>query len=288
MSSFKKFVWRMYLFFIIVGCLFSSQAQGTALQLSGSLQPGKAVLLQLIDFPVGSKLSGSLGGEAFPITPEGAALLALDMEVAPGEKTLQVRIQPPKGKEIILTQKIKVAKRVYQEEHLTLPEKKVQLVKEDSSRAERETQAIKESYKRRGGQVGYVSLFQQPVAGRFSGIFGSRRILNGKPRAPHNGVDIAAPKGTPVKNIAPGQVALVGNNYFFTGNTLILDHGDGVISLYAHLDSIVVAEGAWIPKNTTIGFVGMTGRATGPHLHWGVLVRGNRVDPMLLPGIVQE
>ncbi len=155
----------------------------------------------------------------------------------------------------------------------------------DNARAGKETAAIKATYTLRDGQTGFEKGFTPPVIGRFSGVFGSRRILNGKPRTPHNGVDVAAPKGTPVKTIAPGQVVLVGKNYFFTGNTLVIHHGHGVISLYAHLNDIQVESGQWVSTNTTIGTVGMTGRATGPHLHWGILIRGARVDPKTLPGM---
>ena len=109
-----------------------------------------------------------------------------------------------------------------------------------------------------------------PVEGRISGVFGSQRILNDKPKRPHFGIDIAQKIGAEIKAPSSGIVKLVSENMFFTGNTVILDHGLGLISIFAHLESINVEEGQNVSINEKIGTVGMTGRATGPHLHWGV------------------
>ncbi|MEO5345045.1 MAG: M23 family metallopeptidase [Magnetococcus sp. YQC-9] len=260
-------------------------AFASSLELSGDLQPGMAVLLRVRDFPQGARFSGTLDQEAFPITPQGVALIALDMENQPASVPLKVVVTPPNGAPETLTRTLTIPKRKYKEEHLDLPKKKVDLDQPDMTRAERETAAISATYRLREGRVGFEKGFKMPAAGRFSGVFGSRRILNGQPRKPHNGVDIAAAKGTPVATIAPGSVVLAGRDYFFTGNTLVIHHGHGVISLYAHLDRLDVAQGDWVGAGATIGAIGMTGRATGPHLHWGVLVRGARVDPVSLPGI---
>ncbi|MBF0384228.1 MAG: M23 family metallopeptidase [Magnetococcales bacterium] len=199
--------------------------------------------------------------------------------------TIRVKITPKKGRKEIISSKVWVPARKYKEEHITLPKKKVDLGKRDLTKARKETKAIRGTYKIRGGRAGYSEEFRQVLTGRFSGVFGSRRILNGKAKRPHSGVDIAAPKGTPIITTAPGKVVLTGQDYFFTGNTIVVHHGDGVISLYAHLDSMLVENGEWVPAGTVIGLVGMTGRATGPHLHWGTMVRGARVDPMMMPGI---
>ena len=122
--------------------------------------------------------------------------------------------------------------------------------------------------------------FLLPVAGALSGPFGLRRFLNGQPRAPHGGIDIAAPAGTPVRAPAAGQVIDVGD-YFFTGNTVFLDHGQGLITLYAHLSRVEVKPGQRVRRGQVIGTVGMTGRATGPNLHWGVSLNQTMVDPDL-------
>ena len=122
------------------------------------------------------------------------------------------------------------------------------------------------------------------MTGRISGVYGSQRVLNGQPRRPHFGVDIAAPKGTPVAAMADGTVALVHQDMFYTGKTVMLDHGLGLTSVYIHMDAITVDQGAKVRKGQQIGTVGQTGRATGPHLHWGVAWFGTQLDPALLVG----
>ncbi|MBF0446781.1 MAG: M23 family metallopeptidase [Magnetococcales bacterium] len=254
-------------------------------QLSESLIPGSAVLIQVQGFPEGATLVGDVNNRTFPISETGLGIIALDMETKEGYSTVRVQISPKKGRKETVSRKIWVSPRAYEEERLTLPKKKVDLNKTDLSRASKETKAIKATYDLRGDRPGYAETFKLPLEGRFSGVFGSRRILNGTPKRPHNGVDIAAPKGTPVMTTAPGRVVLTGSDFFFTGNTIVIHHGDGVISLYAHLDTMLVNEGDWIGSDTIIGTIGMTGRVTGPHLHWGMLVRSARVDPLMMPGL---
>ena len=123
--------------------------------------------------------------------------------------------------------------------------------------------------------------FMRPVDDPLSSVFGKRRLLNGKPRAPHSGTDFRSPAGTPVKAFSSGRVVLV-DDLFYTGNTVILDHGEGLYSVYAHLSSTLVAPGDLTPVGTVIGRVGSTGRSTGPHLHLSVRLLETRVDPLLV------
>ncbi|MCW9033085.1 MAG: M23 family metallopeptidase [Rhodospirillales bacterium] len=130
----------------------------------------------------------------------------------------------------------------------------------------------------------FISGFQWPLKGRISGVFGSQRILNGKARNPHNGVDIAAPEGTNIVAPADGIIALVHQDMFYTGKTMMIDHGHGLSTVYAHMSEINVTEGQEIKKGQIIGKVGQTGRATGPHLHWGMSLFSTHLDPALAAG----
>lgn len=124
--------------------------------------------------------------------------------------------------------------------------------------------------------------FISPVKGPITGVFGSQRILNGEPRSPHQGIDFAVSMNTPVRCPADGIVRLVARNMYLMGNTLIVDHGLGVQSIFIHLNRILVKEGDAVKQGDVIGRVGKTGRATGPHLHWGVSVGTIPVDPARL------
>jgi murein DD-endopeptidase MepM/ murein hydrolase activator NlpD len=126
------------------------------------------------------------------------------------------------------------------------------------------------------------SRFIWPVTGPFSGSWGSQRILNGEPRSPHLGVDIAVPAGTPVLAPAGGVVRLAATGFVLTGGTIILDHGYGLTTLYAHLSQVEVTEGETVRQGQEIAKVGATGRVTGPHLHWGAAVGDVQVDPSTL------
>jgi len=147
---------------------------------------------------------------------------------------------------------------------------------------EKETQKITDARKAidKTDTVYYLSGFMRPVeGGRISGEFGGQRILNGEAKSPHNGIDIALPAGTPVYAMADGIVCFKGDNFYYNGNFILLDHGQGLSSVYLHLSKILVENGQKIFKGQKIGEVGTTGRSTGPHLHWGVQWYKQRIDP---------
>lgn len=122
----------------------------------------------------------------------------------------------------------------------------------------------------------------EPAQGRISGVYGSQRIFNGEPRNPHFGLDVAAPTGTPVKVVWPGQVVFAADDLFYSGGTIIVDHGHGVTTTYIHLSRVDVEVGDELAQGTVIGAIGATGRATGPHLDWRVNWRNVRLDPALV------
>jgi murein DD-endopeptidase MepM/ murein hydrolase activator NlpD len=159
----------------------------------------------------------------------------------------------------------------------------VELSPEDLARVERENRETARLWTREGPRR-----FALPLGGPLDplpqgGRFGHRRIINGRPRSPHGGSDYSAEGGTPVLAAADGEVAMVADQ-FFGGNSVFVDHGDGLISMYMHLSRVDVAEGQAVRRGERVGAVGSTGRATGPHLHFGVRWHGARVDPDLLLG----
>ncbi len=151
-------------------------------------------------------------------------------------------------------------------------------------RTRREAALVAQARTRRDNRTDWDAGFTWPAQGRLSGFYGSQRVLNGEPRRPHFGVDVAAPTGTPVLAPAPGIVTLAEPDLYFSGGTLILDHGQGLSSTFLHLSAVSVAVGDVVVTGDKIGEIGATGRATGPHLDWRMNWYNKRVDPQPLAG----
>ncbi len=170
----------------------------------------------------------------------------------------------------------------YPEQHIKLKTRKhIDLSDADLKRHKGEKKRAKAAFKEFNNDMAPDLAFMKPVEGPYSSPFGLKRFFNGEPRNPHSGLDIAAPTGTPIKAPAEGKVVLTGN-FFFNGNVVYIDHGQGVVTMYCHMNRIDVQEGAQVAKGQPIGTVGATGRVTGPHLHWSVSLNNSRIDPMLL------
>lgn len=238
--------------------------------------------------PVGGEVRFT--GTAFPLvpTPAGAfALIAADLDLEPGRYPLEITLNSADGSREVRRLSLTVRRPERREERLTLPAEMV------TPRAPEVVARIAREQKRLGEVFAGVSQpvlyrgFALPVSGPMGSPFGLRRILNGQPRSPHAGVDFRSPRGTPVAATARGRV-VVADDFFFTGRMVVLDHGGGLFSLYAHLDEFRCAEGDLLAAGETLGLVGSSGRSTGPHLHWGVKLLGRRVNPLalvsLLPG----
>jgi murein DD-endopeptidase MepM/ murein hydrolase activator NlpD len=174
----------------------------------------------------------------------------------------------------------KVHDKRYVTQALTVAPSQVDLSAEDAARVDRERIGIDAALDRWSEREPDALTFAQPVPGVRSSSFGLRRIFNGQSRNPHSGMDIAAASGTPVLAPAAGEVVATGN-YFFNGNAVFIDHGRGLVSMYCHLSAINVTEGQHVSAGDVLGKVGMTGRATGPHLHWGLSLAHVWVDPAL-------
>ena len=220
-------------------------------------------------------------GRELRVTPDGGFVIGFGRNSGPDA---EIRIEGPDGR--VRTETLPVAARTWPVQRIDgLPPGKVTpRSAEDLARIQREAALIQRAKARDTAADGFAEAAIWPARGPVSGVFGSQRILNGNPRSPHRGVDVAAPEGAPVTAMASGTVSLAEADLFFTGGTVIIDHGHGVHSIYAHLSQVDVAEGQEVAQGARIGAVGATGRATGPHLHWGVYWFDRAVDPALLVG----
>ena len=162
-----------------------------------------------------------------------------------------------------------------------LPPRKVTPKPEDLARIRREGALIHAARARHGTETDFLGGFIWPAEGRISGHYGDQRILNGKPRSPHLGTDIAAPVGTPIKASAGGTVSLAERDLFYTGGTVVIDHGHGLTTIYSHLATVAARPGTRVAQGDVIGTLGATGRATGPHLDWRLNWFQERLDPKL-------
>lgn len=174
-----------------------------------------------------------------------------------------------------------VSEKFYTTQFLNIKDiSKVDPLPQDKLRIEKETKKLTELFSGYTNSNPFQQPFTAPVRGPISSLFGLKRVYNKEPRDPHSGLDIAAKQGEPIHAVNQGKVVETGD-YFFTGNTVIIDHGMGVFSLYAHLSKIEVKPGDSIQQGQQLGLVGMTGRVTGPHLHWTMIVNQTLVEPLL-------
>src|SRR5579883_191501 len=207
------------------------------------------------------------------------AILGVDLDTKPGDHQTDVLFTMEDGRVETREAVVQVVGKKYPTTELTVDEKYVEPNKADLARANREARETQAIYAKLTDERLWTQPFRIPIPGRTSGTnFGHRRIFNGEPRAPHAGADLRAGTGTPIHSTNRGRVVLA-KNLFFTGNTVIVDHGLGIYSLYAHLSRIDVRVGEIVNNGQQVGLSGATGRVTGPHLHWGMVVQGARVDP---------
>ena len=222
----------------------------------------------------------TIDGHAVRVSRDGVFLIGFGRDA---RETARLRIVHPSGG--VTERALQVRLRDYAVQRIDgLPERQVTPKPEDLARIKEDNAKIARVRARDSDRSDFASGFSWPARGTVSGVFGSQRILNGKPRRPHNGVDVAAPRGSSVVAAGDGVVALAHPDMFFTGKTVMIDHGHGLSSVYVHMDDILVRGGQPVKKGTPIGTVGKTGRVTGPHLHWGVSLFGTHLDPALLAG----
>ena len=204
------------------------------------------------------------------------AVVGVNLDAQPGELSLDVQ-QPGAAPRKVA---FRIVPKAYRTQQLKVAPSQVNLAPEDEARVAKETEKVHAAIAAFTPNAPATLRLPAPVPGPRSSSFGLRRVFNGEARKPHSGMDIAAPTGTPIKAPLAGRVVDVGS-YFFNGNNVILDHGQGLMTMYCHLSKIGVTVGQELKRGEVLGEVGATGRVTGPHLHWGVILNGNSVDPAL-------
>ena len=254
---------------------FATLSPALELNLEGELIQGG--LLHGLTEP-GSRVS--VNSVPIRVSPDGLFLVGFGRD-EPSPATLEV--SAPSGE--VETRLLEIVSREYKIQRIDgLPPKKVTPDEEQLKRIQAESALVKATRQRDDPRTDYLTGFMWPARGPISGVYGSQRILNGEPRRPHFGVDIAAPTGTPVAAPADGVVTLAHPDMFFSGGTIVLDHGHGLSSAFLHLSKILVTEGQVMRRGDLLGEVGATGRVTGAHLDWRMNLFERRIDPALLVG----
>ena len=241
---------------------------------------GKAIQGGLMFGNCGPGCKVTLDGNDILVSPEGRFVIGFDRDET-GERTLRVTEEGAETESRTLA----VGTREYDIERVDgLPPQTVTPDPAALERIRKEAAMVASARARRDARADYGAGFAWPASGRISGVYGSQRILNGEPRRPHYGLDIAAPTGTPVLAPADGMITLAYDDMYFSGGTIVLDHGQGLSSSFLHLSRVLVEAGATVRQGDVIGEVGATGRASGPHLDWRMNWLDRRVDPQPLLG----
>ncbi len=252
-----------------------------------ALQPGEPVRLMVkaertVEAVRGRWLEQSLS--FFPLDTgrrQWSAWAVIPLSARAGLTTAKLDLTFIDGAAVHLESPIAIKAKRFPEERLKVAPKFVDPPQDIQQRIAREQEFLATIYTRRSTPVSRLQAFVRPVPGESNSVFGKRRFFNGKPRDPHPGIDLRAASGTPVRCSADGTV-LVARDLYYSGNTVIVDHGGGLFTLYAHLSRIDVSENAAIAAAASIGLSGATGRVTGPHLHWGAKLGSLPFDPSAL------
>jgi len=255
------------------GVSASGASAGSAPVLEGEPVQGGLIVGRA---PAGARVT--LDGEPLPRASDGTFLIGFGRDA---ESPRRLAVEMPDGNRH--EQVLKPRPRTFEIQRIDgLPPRQVTPDPESLERIRAEARMVREARTRRDDRTDFAEGFDWPVAGPVTGVYGSQRILNGEPRAPHWGIDLAAPTGTPVRAPAPGIVTLAHEDMYFSGGTLVLDHGLGLSSAFLHLDEILVESGMRVERGDVIARVGATGRATGAHLDWRMNLGETRIDPALL------
>ena len=255
-----------------LACIVASPVWAEPVSLSGKFVQGGLVVGK-----TDPANTVSFNGKALPVSAEGFFVLGFDRDGKSGD-VLKVQ-----GEQGVYEQHLEIAKRDYDIQRVEgISQKIMSPNAEDLARINRDNALVGKARAQTLEREDFHADFHWPLLGPITGVFGSQRVYNGQPSRPHYGVDVAAPVGTLVKAPAPGVVTLAHNDMFYSGGTLIIDHGHGLSSSFLHLSKILVKVGDEIKPGQVIAEVGATGRANGPHLDWRMNWNERRVDPQLL------
>jgi murein DD-endopeptidase MepM/ murein hydrolase activator NlpD len=271
----------------LVGGLSAGECRAPALAVelsSASPKQGGLVAVSLkSDEPLSSAILSSGGREAaMERDGEGRLFLGLagvDFESAVGPRALDVAVEGMCGDRHAVHREISVVSGRFPSQKLKVPPAFVEPPASELERIREDKEKVGRVWGSGDPRRMWIGPFALPVDAAATDNFGSRRVLNGKPRSSHEGADLAAPAGAPVTAPGPGRVALA-DNLYFSGGTVILDHGAGLFTMYFHLSRIDVEAGDAVAAGGRLGAVGATGRATGPHLHWGARLNRSRINPL--------
>ena len=251
----------------------------------GELFPGDPFLIKVSGVDASQRMAASIAGKEIPFSSCGEDCVigigVVDPETKPGEYAVSTQFGPQ-----LLSITLSVKKAEYPEQHLTLPEKQVSLSLEDLERTKKEAEKLKELWllnTERLFRGGFIVPLPNPV----STVYGARRIFNNKTISIHGGIDIKGSLGEEVRASNRGRIVLA-ENLFFGGNTVVIDHGLGIYTIYMHLDRFKALHGQLVSKGEVIGFVGSSGRSTGPHLHFGAKIMATNANPLSLTKLKLE
>ena len=275
------------LLFLTAGSIHAATQPDPTLSIEArAFKPGELVLVTVAGNDAKTPPTAALHGRELDFftgasTGTWLAFIGLDLEFSTGPVTLNVVMRAPGGKPVRKDERLDIADAGFPIVELKVEQKFVTPDKNDSERAEAEAAKLHKLFTKTEPKRLFEGRFDSPIPGASTGRLGERRIFNGQPRAPHSGMDLKAKLGQPVRAPAAGRV-LLADPLFFAGKTIILDHGLGLTTQYAHLSKFLVKPGDLVKKGQIIGKVGATGRVTGPHLHWALKLKTSRVDPYSL------
>ena len=291
-QKFLKFLIFIPVLLLLTGKSASAENHFRAESLPRVVRQGEVCLISIKGPPSLKSIYVEFQGVRFPLAfgeqngiYEG--LIGIDMDTRPATYEMKIVTTEEGGVIYLSAFSLKVEKADFGVQELSLPSAMVDLDRETLERVNKEAGKLNSLFRIFRDEKLWQGAFVRPVEGELSSAFGLSRIINEQRRNPHTGVDLRAEEGTPILACNSGIVVLV-EELFFSGKSVILDHGWGFYSMYFHLSEALVKEGNRVGKGAMLGRVGSTGRSTGPHLHWGIRMSGARVDPLSLLNIKSQ